>query len=157
MESVILKTEENGKPIEKPFSLTSNMKFLVTGLIFGIVLMKSEVVSWYRIQEMFRFQSFHMYGVIGSAVGIGILSMLLVKKFNVKTLTGETIQIKKKEFSIGTIIGGLLFGFGWAMTGACPGPMVALMGSGSVAFGVALFSAIGGTWVYGALQSRLPH
>lgn len=157
MESVILKTEENGKPIEKPFSLTSNMKFLVTGLIFGIVLMKSEVVSWYRIQEMFRFQSFHMYGVIGSAVGIGILSMLLVKKFNVKTVTGETIQIKKKEFSIGTIIGGLLFGFGWAMTGACPGPMVALMGSGSVAFGVALLSAIGGTWVYGALQSRLPH
>ena len=157
MGSVILKTEENGKPIEKPFSLTSNMKFLVTGLIFGIVLMKSEVVSWYRIQEMFRFQSFHMYGVIGSAVGIGILSMLLVKKFNVKTVTGETIQIKKKEFSIGTIIGGLLFGFGWAMTGACPGPMVALMGSGSVAFGVALLSAIGGTWVYGALQSRLPH
>lgn len=157
MESVILKTEENGKPIEKPFSLTSNMKFLVTGLIFGIVLMKSEVVSWYRIQEMFRFQSFHMYGVIGSAVGIGILSMLLVKKFNVKTVTGETIQIKKKEFSIGTIIGGLLFGFGWAMTGACPGPMVALMGSGSLAFGVALLSAIGGTWVYGALQSRLPH
>ena len=157
MESVILKTEENGKPIEKPFLWMRNMKFLVTGLIFGIVLMKSEVVSWYRIQEMFRFQSFHMYGVIGSAVGIGILSMLLVKKFNVKTVTGETIQIKKKEFSIGTIIGGLLFGFGWAMTGACPGPMVALMGSGSVAFGMALLSAIGGTWVYGALQSRLPH
>ena len=157
MESVILKTEENGKPIEKPFLWMRNMKFLVTGLIFGIVLMKSEVVSWYRIQEMFRFQSFHMYGVIGSAVGIGILSMLLVKKFNVKTVTGETIQIKKKEFSIGTIIGGLLFGFGWAMTGACPGPMFALMGSGSVAFGVALLSAIGGTWVYGALQSRLPH
>src|SRR5688572_15259150 len=107
-----------------------NLKFLLLGTSFGFILIKAEVISWFRIQEMFRFQSFHMYGVMCSAMAVGILSIFLIKKYQVKTFSGEEIIIAPKEFSKGNIYGGLMFGLGWAMTGACPGPMFALLGSG---------------------------
>ena len=106
------------------------IKYLLVGILFGIVLTKSEAVSWYRIQEMFRFQSFHMYGVIGTAVVVGAISVFLIKKLKIKTINGEKITFVPKEFNKGNIIGGLLFGFGWAITGACPGPLFAQLGSG---------------------------
>src|SRR5437667_8538904 len=106
-----------------------NIKYLLMGVIFGIILIKAEVISWFRIQEMFRFQSFHMYGVICSAIVVGMISILLIKKFNIKTFSGEEIKIEPKVFTKGNIIGGLMFGLGWAMTGACPGPLYALIGS----------------------------
>jgi hypothetical protein len=126
-------------------------------MLFGIILVKAEVLSWFRIQEMFRFQSFHMYGVIGSAVVTGIISVYLIKKFSIKTIYGETIHIEPKKFNKGQIYGGLLFGVGWAITGACPGPMFALIGSGFTAMLVTLLSAIAGTWTYGYLREKLPH
>src|SRR6266487_5569905 len=134
-----------------------NFKFLMAGIIFGILLIKGEVVSWFRIQEMFRFQSFHMYGIIGSAVVTGMISVWLIKKFHVKTIHGEPIQLYKIKFTKGQVYGGLLFGFGWAMTGACPGPLFALIGSGTTVIIVTLLSAIVGTWVYGYFRENLPH
>ena len=100
------------------------------GLVFGIVFVKAEVISWFRIQEMFSLQSFHMYGVIGTAVVVGMISVWLIKKFNVKTIHGETIQFHPKKFNKGQIFGGVIFGLGWAMTGACPGPLFAQIGTG---------------------------
>ncbi len=135
----------------------SYFKYLIIGIVFGIILIKSEVISWFRIQEMFRLQSFHMYGVIGSAVVTGMISIQLIKRFNVKTLSGEKIELAQKKFSKGQIYGGLLFGFGWALTGACPGPMFAQIGSGALVVLVALISAIAGTWVYGLIREKLPH
>jgi uncharacterized protein len=134
-----------------------NLKYLATGILFGIILVKSEVISWFRIQEMFRLQSFHMFGVIGSAVVVGILSIFLIKKLNIKTIYGESIEIPKKQFSKGQIYGGLTFGFGWAITGACPGPLFAQIGVGASVTVVTLLSAIAGTWVYGWLREKLPH
>ncbi|HVT86710.1 MAG TPA: DUF6691 family protein [Chitinophagaceae bacterium] len=134
-----------------------NLKYLVAGILFGIILVKSEVVSWFRIQEMFRFQSFHMYGVIGSAIVVGFISIQLIKKFRIKSIHGEPIELHPKPFNKGQVIGGLLFGFGWALTGACPGPLYALVGSGALVIIVALGSAVAGTWVYGLLRDRLPH
>jgi len=134
-----------------------NIKYMVAGLLFGIVLVKTEVISWFRIQEMFRFQSFHMYGVIGSAVLTAMMSVWLIKKFRIKTIYGEPIQLYKIRFSKGQVYGGLLFGFGWAMTGACPGPLFALIGSGTTVIIVTLLSAIAGTWVYGFFREKLPH
>jgi len=134
-----------------------NLKYLIAGILFGIILVKSEVISWFRIQEMFRLESFHMYGVIGSAVVTGIISIFLIKKFNIKTIYGEKIKFYPKKFHKGQIYGGLTFGFGWALTGACPGPLFALIGTGALVIIVALLSAIAGTWVYGLLKNRLPH
>lgn len=134
-----------------------NFKFLIAGIIFGIILIKAEVISWFRIQEMFRFQAFHMYGIIGSAIVVGMVSILLIKKYNIKTLSGEEIKIAPKQFSIGNIIGGLLFGFGWAMAGACPGPLYALIGSGLPIVIVVLLSAVFGTYTYGVIRDKLPH
>ncbi len=134
-----------------------NVKYLFLGILFGIVLIKAEVVSWYRIQEMFRLQSFHMYGVIGSAVAVGALSVFLIKKFNIKTIHGEKIILPQKPFDKGQIIGGLLFGFGWAMTGACPGPLFAQLGYGATVVLFTIFMAILGTWVYGRIRNKLPH
>jgi uncharacterized protein len=134
-----------------------NFKYLITGFLFGIILVKSEVISWFRIQEMFRLQSFHMYGIIGSAIAIGMLSVWLIKKFNIKTIHGSPVIFHKKEFHKGNIYGGLLFGCGWALTGACPGPLFAQIGTGVMVVIVTLASAIGGTWVYGYFQDRLPH
>ncbi len=134
-----------------------NFKYLAVGIVFGIVFIKAEVVSWFRIQEMFRLQSFHMFGVIGTAVAVGVLSVWLIKKFNVKTIHGEEIHFHPKQFNKGQIIGGLLFGFGWAMTGACPGPLFAQIGMGVFVIAVVLLSAIAGTWVYGYFRDKLPH
>lgn len=134
-----------------------NIKYLFAGLLFGIVLVKSEVISWFRIQEMFRLQSFHMYGIIGSAIVVGMISILIIKRFNIKTITGEPIIIPDKKFNWGNVYGGLIFGLGWAITGACPGPLFAQIGSGFLVTSVTLLSAILGTWVYGLLRDRLPH
>ena len=134
-----------------------NLKYLICGLLFGVILVKAEVVSWYRIQEMFRFQAFHMYGIIGSAIAIGMISILLIKKFKIKTIDGEEIKIATKELNKGTVIGGLMFGLGWALTGACPGPLYALFGSGIWVFIVVIFAAVLGTYAYGAMKDKLPH
>jgi hypothetical protein len=134
-----------------------NLKYLAVGGFFGMILYKSEVISWFRIQEMFRFDSFHMYGIIGTAVVTGAISVALLKKFGAKSIYGEKIEIHKKAFNKGQVIGGVLFGFGWALTGACPGPMYAQLGSGIAAASVMIISAISGTWIYGLLREKLPH
>ena len=134
-----------------------NIKYLIVGLLFGIVFIKAESISWYRIQEMFRFQSFHMYGVIGTAVIVGIISVFLIKKLNIKTIYGEKIEFHDKKFNKGQILGGLIFGLGWAITGACPGPIFAQIGNGVMVMIVTLFFAIIGTWVYGYFRDKLPH
>jgi uncharacterized protein len=133
------------------------IKYLIAGTIFGIVFVKAEIISWFRIQEMFRMHSFHMYGVIGSAVIVGVISVWLIKKFRIKTLNGEEIKIGKKEFRKGQIFGGFIFGLGWVLTGACPGPMFAQIGYGFLPVLVTLISAIVGTWIYGRFQHKLPN
>ena len=133
-------------------------RYLLVGAVFGIVLAKSEVISWYRIYEMFRFHSFHMYGIIGSAVLIGIGLVQLIKRSQLKSIDGREIQITPKKLSWARyLIGGAIFGLGWAMTGACPGPMLVQIGHGVEAFGVMILAAIAGTYVYGLLRSYLPH
>jgi hypothetical protein len=134
-----------------------NFKYLFVGMIFGILFIKAEIISWFRIQEMFRLQSFHMYGVIGTAAAVGMLSVWLIKRYNVKTIHGEKIEFHKKKFSKGQVYGGLLFGLGWAMTGACPGPLFAQIGTGALVVSVVVLSAIAGTWTYGYFRERLPH
>lgn len=134
-----------------------NFKYLAVGILFGVIFIKAEIISWFRIQEMFRFQSFHMYGVIGSAVMVGLISVLIIKKFNIKTIYGEEVEFHPKAFNKGNIIGGLMFGFGWAITGACPGPLFAQIGSGSTVIILTLLSAIAGTWTYGLIREKLPH
>ena len=138
-------------------SIGSYVRYLLFGIVFGIILVKSEVVSWYRIQEMFRFQSFHMYGIIGSAVVVGIISVWLIKKFKIKSVGGADINLPKQPYHKGVIYGGLIFGLGWALTGACPGPLFALVGSGFSVIIITLISAIAGTYVYGLLREKLPH
>ena len=134
-----------------------NLKYLGMGLLFGIILVKSEVISWFRIQEMFRLQSFHMFGVIGSAVAVGMLSVWIIKKYKVKTIYGEPIEFVSKKLNKGNVYGGLLFGFGWAITGACPGPLFAQIGAGTTVTIITLLSAIAGTWIYGLIRKYLPH
>lgn len=134
-----------------------NLKYLIVGVLFGIVFVKAEIISWFRIQEMFRFQSFHMFGVIGSAVFTGMISVWLIKKLDIRTIYGEQISFSPKTFNKGQIYGGLLFGLGWAITGACPGPLFAQIGTGSTVIIVTLLSAIAGTWVYGYFREKLPH
>lgn len=135
----------------------SNIKYLIVGISFGFIFVKAEIVSWFRIQEMFRFQSFHMYGVIGSAVIVGMISVWIIKKFKVKSIQGEPIVIQDKTFNKGQIYGALIFGFGWALTGACPGPLYAQIGTGATVVSITLLSAILGTWVYGYFRDKLPH
>lgn len=135
----------------------SLLKYVITGMLFGIILVKAEVISWFRIQEMFRLQSFHMYGVIGSAVVTGAISIFLIKKFNIKTISGEEIHIAPRKFDKGQIFGGLSFGIGWAITGACPGPLFAQIGAGYLTVIITLLSAAIGTWTYGRLRHVLPH
>ncbi len=134
-----------------------NLKYLIVGIAFGIVFVKAEIISWFRIQEMFRLQSFFMYGVIGTAVVVGMLSVWIIKKYNIKTLNGETIIFENKTFNKGQIYGGLIFGIGWAITGACPGPLFAQIGSGFLVVGITFLSALTGTWVYGYFKEKLPH
>ena len=138
-------------------SRTYNLRFFAAGILFGILLVKSEVISWFRIQEMFRLQSFHMYGVLGSAVLTGIISLQLIKRLRIKTWAGETILLQQKKFHKGQVFGGLLFGLGWAITGACPGPLFAQIGTGLGVVLLTLLSAIAGTWVYGRIRDLLPH
>ncbi|GIV33199.1 MAG: transporter [Chitinophagales bacterium] len=131
--------------------------YLLFGFYFGIVLYKTEVISWFRIQEMFRFQSFHMYGIIGLAVIVGAISVQILRRFGLKSLDGEPLNFSRHTFSKGHVIGGLLFGLGWAMVGACPGPLYALVGSGYWIMAVTLLSAIIGVLVYGITKKWLPH
>jgi uncharacterized membrane protein YedE/YeeE len=133
------------------------LKYVLIGVVFGIVFVKAEIISWFRIQEMFRFQSFHMYGVIGSAIVTGIISIQLIKRLNIKSIHGETINIPTKVFKKGQLIGGFIFGLGWAITGACPGPLFAQIGSGYTVILVTLISALAGTWVYGRFEKYFPN
>lgn len=134
------------------------MSFFIVGIFFGIVLTKSEVISWYRIYEMFHFDAFHMYGVIGSAVVLGIIGTAIIKRGKLRAVTGYPITFVPKNRSITRyLIGGTLFGLGWAMVGACPGPIYALIGYGYSVIVVVLLSAVAGTWVYGLVRARLPH
>jgi len=133
-------------------------RFLLAGVIFGIIMVKSEAVSWYRIQEMFRFQSFHMYGIIGTAVVIGVISVYLIKRFKLKDTQGDEIVIPDKDKQwTKYILGGLIFGLGWALTGACPGPMFVNIGYGYIAMIIVVIGALAGTYLYGLLRDKLPH
>jgi uncharacterized membrane protein YedE/YeeE len=134
------------------------IKFLLIGILFGIIMTKSEVISWYRIQEMFRFQSFHMYGTIGSALAVGVLLVQLIKRRNIKTYQGVEIEFTDKNFGIARyLFGGAIFGLGWSLSGACPGPMYTLVGNGFTVFIAVILSALLGTYVYGLLRNKLPH
>lgn len=135
-----------------------NFKYAAWGILFGIVFVKAEIISWFRIQEMFRFESFHMYGVIGSAVVLGAIGTAIIKYWRMKDLYGNAILFQDKQRTWPRyIIGGTIFGLGWALTGACPGPMFTLVGAGYPVFLVTIASAIAGTWAYGAVKDHLPH
>jgi uncharacterized membrane protein YedE/YeeE len=133
--------------------------YALAGVILGVILIKSEVVYWSRIQEMFRFQSFHMYGVLGSAFVTAFLSIQLLTRRGARARTGDTVKLAAKELGTGRRywIGGSIFGVGWALCGACPGPLFALIGSGVTVYAVTAMAALGGTWTYGALRPHLPH
>jgi uncharacterized membrane protein YedE/YeeE len=134
------------------------LKYLVVGAFFGIVLSKAEVVSWYRIFEMFHFDSFHMYGVIGSAIAVGIVFIQVIKRTHMKSTLGSEINIPPKNRSVARyLLGGIIFGLGWALTGACPGPMFILLGHGIGVVLVVIASAILGTFTYGLVRDKLPH
>src|SRR5690606_18090669 len=132
------------------------LRYLILGTLFGIVFSKAEIISWFRIQEMFRLQSFFMYGVIGSAILVGFISVQLIKRFNIKTISGEPVHIADKKFRKGQIIGGVIFGLGWALTGACPGPLFVQIGMGFTVVSITLLSAVAGTWIYGRFANKLP-
>jgi len=135
-----------------------NIKFIIAGIIFGIILIKSEAASWFRIQEMFRFQSFHMYGIIGSAVTIGIFSVLLLKKLKIKTFNKQQIDLSvNKPKYINTLFGGIIFGLGWAIAGGCPGPFYALLGAGNLIYIIPITGLITGTIAYGMVRNKIPH
>lgn len=132
--------------------------YLLIGTFFGFVMTKSEAISWFRIQEMFRFESFHMYGIIGTAVVTGMIGIVLTKRFGWKAFGGQKLHLQPKQMSIPRyLFGGTIFGLGWALTGACPGPMFTLLGQGVWMIGVVILSATLGTYVYGTLRHRLPH
>jgi uncharacterized membrane protein YedE/YeeE len=134
------------------------LKFLLVGIFFGIILVKSEAVSWYRIYEMFRFQSFHMYGIISTAILTGVLFLKISKKRNLKSLIGIEIYVPKKENGFARYItGGIIFGLGWALIGACPGPMYILVGTGVYSMIIVILAALLGTLIYGAVKEKLPH
>ncbi len=134
------------------------LKFLLIGIVFGIVMFKSEAASWFRIYEMFQFQSFHMYGIIGSALALGILGTFLIKKYNLKSIDGERIRFSPKDKSFSRyMFGGIIFGLGWALAGSCPGPIYTLIGAGYLPVLVVLFGALIGTFVYGLVKEKLPH
>ncbi|MGC6468499.1 MAG: DUF6691 family protein [Chitinophagales bacterium] len=134
------------------------VRFLAVGLLFGIVMTKSEAISWYRIQEMFRFQSFHMYGIIGSALAVGVISVAIIKKYSLSAVDGSPIVLGDKDFSIPRyLFGGIMFGIGWALTGACPGPLFTLLGNGISVILVVITSAVLGTFTYGLVRDKLPH
>lgn len=135
------------------------LPYVVAGVYFGVVATQAQIISWYRIQEMFRFESFHMYGILGSAVVVGALSVQVIKRFRIKSLGGETVEIPPKAMERGHRywVGGTLFGLGWGLVGSCPGPIFALLGHGVSVMVVVLASAMLGTWSYAVLRTRLPH
>src|SRR5690242_9988892 len=134
------------------------IKFFLIGILFGIIMTKSEAVSWFRIQEMFRFQGFHMYGIIGTAVITGVIGILIIKRMGWKAIDGSPMDLNPKRMEIPRLlIGGILFGLGWAMTGACPGPLYALLGQGIWVVSLILLSGLFGTFMYGVLKPKLPH
>ncbi|MFZ1784769.1 MAG: DUF6691 family protein [Ferruginibacter sp.] len=133
-------------------------RYIIVGILLGFILYKSEAVSWFRIYEMFRFQSFHMFGIIGSAVVAGILAVQLIKRKEMKNVLGKKITIKDKAKTYPRyLIGGIIFGMGWALAGACPAPMFILLGAGHTVFFVYFVAAMTGTFIYGLLRKRLPH
>lgn len=134
-----------------------NLKYTLVGIIFGIIFVKAEIISWFRIQEMFQLTSFFMYGVIGTAVAVGAVSVFTIKKLGLKSIYGETITFENKEANKGQIYGALIFGIGWAITGACPGPLFAQLGSGFTVVIITIISAVTGTWIYGKFRDKLPH
>jgi len=162
----MLLKENDTLAVDKNTDLTANvkqgerglflLKYLFVGIVFGIIFVKGEIISWFRIQEMFRFQSFFMYGVIGSAILVGMVSIQLIKRFSIKTINGQAIKIADKKFNKGQIYGGFIFGLGWAITGACPGPLFAQIGTGFSVVIVSFLSAVAGTWVYGRFAEKLP-
>ena len=132
--------------------------YLLVGVVVGIIMYKSEAASWFRIYEMFRFESFHMYGIIGTALVFGLLFVFIIKRFRIKSFSGQSIYIQPKEKSFTRyIVGGILFGLGWALVGACPGPIFVLLGAGFLPVIIVLASAVLGTFVYGLLCDKLPH
>jgi uncharacterized membrane protein YedE/YeeE len=134
------------------------IKFLLLGIVFGIVMAKSEAISWFRIQEMFRFQAFHMYGIIGTAVVLGVIGVALIKKFRIRDFHGNPISFYPKDKSVTRyLLGGAIFGLGWALSGACPGPMVVNIGYGFLSMAVVFFFALVGTYLYGLFKDKLPH
>jgi len=134
------------------------LKFILVGVFFGIVLVKSEVISWYRIYEMFRFESFHMYGIIGSAVITGVCLLVITKQLKFRNINGAFMTVPKKEPGLYRyLLGGSIFGLGWALSGACPGPMYILVGTGAFSILIVILAAIFGTYVYGVLKDKLPH
>ncbi|MCB0278927.1 MAG: YeeE/YedE family protein [Calditrichaeota bacterium] len=135
----------------------SNLKYLLFGAWFGLILIKSEAASWFRIQEMFMFESFHMYGIMVSAIATAMLSLLIIRKLQLKTISGEKPELVAKEFNKGTVIGALLFGCGWALTGACPGPLFVQIGAGYWIVLITFSFALIGTWTYAFFKEKLPH
>ena len=134
------------------------LKFILAGIFFGIIMAKSEAISWYRIQEMFRFQSFHMYGIIGTAVILGVMAVFLIKKFRIRDVQGNVIHFQDKDKSWRKYaIGGTVFGLGWALTGACPGPMFVNIGYGYWAMIIVVLGSLLGTYLYGIIKDKLPH
>lgn len=134
------------------------IKFLIIGIVFGIVMAKSEAISWFRIQEMFRFQAFHMYGIIGTAVVLGVVGVALIKKFKIRDFNGNPISFYPKDKSvIRYLLGGTIFGLGWALSGACPGPMVVNIGYGFLSMIIVFLFALIGTFLYGYFKDKLPH
>lgn len=134
------------------------IKFLLLGIVFGIVMTKSEAISWFRIQEMFRFQAFHMYGIIGTAVVLGVIGVALIKKFRIRDFHGNPISFYPKDKSVTRyLLGGVIFGLGWALSGACPGPMVVNIGYGFLSMAIVFFFALVGTYLYGLFKDKLPH
>lgn len=135
-----------------------SLRFILVGIVFGIIMTKSEAISWYRIQEMFRFQSFQMYGIIGTAVLVGIIGVWLIKKFDVKDASGNPIVFEEKEKAWKkNMFGGIIFGLGWALTGSCPGPMFVNLGYGYYAMGIVIIGSLLGTYLYGVIRNKLPH
>lgn len=135
-----------------------NLKFLLVGVFFGILMYKAQLVSWYRIYEMFRFESFHMFGVIGSGVGLGIIFVQIIKRTKMKSIEGQSIEIAPKDKGIARyLLGGTIFGLGWALAGACPGPMYVLVGTGAFSILIVIAAALLGTFVYGLIMKKLPH
>jgi uncharacterized membrane protein YedE/YeeE len=157
--AAVAPAQRHSPPEAAPSRAPGLAAYFAVGLFFGILLVKAEVISWFRIQEMFRFQAFHMFGIFATALPVAIISVQLIKRRGARTISGETVTIPPKTMGSGTryIAGGIIFGLGWALTGACPRPLFALLGSSIGVMAVAIISAMAGTWTYSYLRPKLPH